>query len=142
MENKLVLEDKSLRSKSVPVKDLNSISYQGEGWDITIYDEGFPYISIAFSNDYKLIERKPSWRGKVLEIRKRSSDKDEGNEERTMIDILKDWAKGQLDGARAYIKSSSRIHLLDAEETPEFHMGYYQAIENLLEKIKELEGKT
>jgi hypothetical protein len=63
-------------------------------------------------------------------------------EERTMIDILKDWAKGQLDGARAYIKSSSRIHLLDAEETPEFHMGYYQAIENLLEKIKELEGKT
>jgi hypothetical protein len=78
-----------------------------------------------------------------LEIRKRSSDKDEGNEERTMIDILKDWAKGQLDGARHYINLfDHRPNLVDAEETPEFHMGYCQAIENLLEKIKELEGKT
>jgi hypothetical protein len=71
MKHKLVLEDKKLKHKKIPTEDLNVIYYQDEDWDITIGDdnEGNPYISIALGNpEHKLIETKPSWKGKILKI--------------------------------------------------------------------------
>ena len=70
MRHKLVLENRSLKHKIVPVEDLNTVSYQGEDWDVTIGedDEGNPYISIALGRVHELVETKPSWRGKILKI--------------------------------------------------------------------------
>lgn len=71
MKNKLVMEDKKLKHKTIPLDDINSFWLQGDDWDITIGEDtdGNPYISIAIgTKKYKLVETKPSWKGKILKI--------------------------------------------------------------------------
>lgn len=57
---------------------------------------------------------------------------------------IKRWVKTQMECSRIVIKRSfDHIPSLDdASDTPEYHLGYYQAMRNLLDKIKELEGEA
>jgi len=70
-DKKLVLEDKNLEHRTIPLDDVNSFWLQGEGWDITIGEDtdGNPYVSIAIADhEHELTVTEPSWKGKILKI--------------------------------------------------------------------------
>ena len=54
---------------------------------------------------------------------------------------LKNWAVTQIEIARSFIESNVP-DTGDACDTPEYHLGFCQAMRCLLDKIKELEGEA
>jgi len=72
LRGQLGLEDKKLKTRIMPIEDLNSFWLEGDGWDITIGEdtEGNPYVSIAIAKEkkHKLTVTEPSWKGKILKI--------------------------------------------------------------------------
>jgi hypothetical protein len=75
MKHKLVMEDKQLKHKTIPIEDVNSFWLEGEKWDITIGEdnEGNPYVSIAIGDEnHELVETKPAWKGRIIKIMKKS----------------------------------------------------------------------
>ena len=66
------MQNKDLKTKTVPIENVSAFWLHGDGWDITFGEdsEGNPYVSIAMAKDgtHKLVETNPSWKGKILKI--------------------------------------------------------------------------
>lgn len=79
---KLVVEDRNLEMRTIPLDGVNVFWLEGYGWDITMGEdtEGNPYVSVAIAQGKKheLMVTEPSFKGRILKIHLRSIQRQVG----------------------------------------------------------------